>query len=503
MKSLNLMQRVQPFIAAAAVLITAGILVFAIYFTLLDLEWIAFLAGTLFAAVLAVVSRATRAEAAAAHRGKRLAVTEDRLNQEIERREKAELMLGRANARLHFAADVMPLMAAYVDAEGIYRFHNQAYGRWLDLPPHRIDGHHIREVLGRNVYAQVESEVTRAFAGELVRTERTQKMANGSVYRIAVQYMPIADGQGKVGGFYVLLTDLTERHDLQASGAVSVPGSVPAEVREANAAASQAQFVESIAQEVTGMTNARERILAAIERNEFTLFCQLITPLNAGNDTCHHEVLIRLLEEENNMIPPGAFFPLAEESGLLPQLDRWVVSNLLKWLATHERYRKGMGREAFFVNVATATLGDPDFPDYVAQQLHRYNLDGGLLCFEIADSDLMSNRGDAEDFARSLKKAGCRLALSGFGRDRVSVEVLKNLPLDFIKIDGSLILQILKDSVGLGKVVALSRVARGIGIATIAEMVEDDATATRLREITVDYAQGFGISRPSPLSELV
>ena len=506
----NLLARVQPFIAVAAVLVTAAILVVAIYFTLLDLQWIAFLAGTLFAAVLAVVSRATRAEVTAAHRGKRLAVTEDRLNQEVERREKAELMLGRANSKLRFADELLPLMVAYVDAEGMYRYHNQAFRRWLDLPPHRIDGHHMREVLGRIAYSQLEDAVARIYGGEPVNYERTQKMPNGGVYRISAQYIPMLDGYGKVTGFFALLRDMTEHGGLQPvtmDAPVKPPSSEPVAavltVPMPTKAAEQAQFDDAIAEEVTGMTNARERILAAIERNEFTLFCQLIAPLHDGAGGNDYEVLIRLTEEENNLIPPGAFFPLAEELGLLPQLDRWVVSNLLDWIAAHESHRKSAGRDAFFVNVATATLSDPDFPEYVEQQLHKHGLSGKVLCFEITDADLVAHRGDAEEFARCIKKAGCRLALSGFGRDRVSFNVLKNLPLDFIKIDGNLILHVLKNSADLGKVVAINRIARGIGLTTVAEMVEDDVTMGRLREMPVDYGQGFGISRPRPLSELV
>ena len=137
------------------------------------------------------------------------------------------------------------------------------------------------------------------------------------------------------------------------------------------------------------------------------------------------------------------------------------------------------------------------------QQLHKHGLSGEVLCFEITDADLVAHRGDAEEFARCIKKAGCRLALSGFGRDRVSFNVLKNLPLDFIKIDGNLILHVLKNAADLGKVVAINRIARGIGLTTVAEMVEDDVTMGRLREMPVDYGQGFGISRPRPLSELV
>ncbi len=503
MRPPKLLGAVQPFIAAAAVILTASILVIAIYYTLLDLEWIAFLAGTLFAAILAMVSRAARAEFAAASIGTKFAQMQQTLSEETGRRKHAEAALKSAGARLRFADELIPVMIAFVDKEGIYRYHNQAYRQWLDLPAHRIDGNHLRRVLGRSAYAQVESEISRALASETVHYERTQRMVNGSICRLSVQLVPVFDKHGKTSGFFVISEDVTARRDLQAQVNEGVAGdsSIDFDSRtEATLPAEQHNPArppaDSVAHNATDLPDIRGRILAAIERNEFTLFCQKIKPLNDASGIAEHfEVLIRLIEEEDNMIPPGAFFPLAEEQGLLPQLDRWVVANILKYLADHGN----PGQSVHFINLASATLSDHDFPDYVEQQLTKSGVSGQAICFEIMGGDLLAPGDDARTFIHRVRQAGCRVALCGFGRDSVSVELLKNLPTDFLKIDGGVILQLLKDPAALGKIVAINRVAKVIGIATIAEMVEDEATVACLRQASIDFAQGFGISLPAPL----
>ena len=507
-KPLNLLRSVQPFIAAAAVIATAAVLVVAIYFTLLDLAWIAFLGGVLVAGLLAVVTRATRAEYVAVTRGAKLAVSEDRLSHETDQREKLEAMLGRANAMLQFSDELLPAMVAFVDAEGIYRYHNHAFRRWLDLPPHRIDGHHMREALGRVVYAQVEADVLRALSGETVRYQRTQKIATGAVFRLNAQLLPVRDARGKPNGFFAVMTDITEGNELrppEAAPAVAraADGAGPPATSPAKELSDQLRFDAALAEQATGLPDARERILAAIERNEFSLYCQLIEPLDTSSGRPrHYEILIRLLEEEANMIPPGAFFPLAEEYGLLPQLDRWVVTHLLQWIAGREPGTPGRNGESFFINIAIATLCDPDFPEHVAQQLNKFGLPGDVLCFEITESELTPYRSDVDAFVRGIRPSGCKLALSGFGRDRVTVGVFKELPLDYLKIDGSVILNIHKDAFGMNKLIAIHRVASAVGIPIVAEMVEDAATIASLRRITVEYGQGFGISRPAPLADL-
>lgn len=208
------------------------------------------------------------------------------------------------------------------------------------------------------------------------------------------------------------------------------------------------------------------------------------------------------------MIPPGAFFPLADEYGLLPHLDRWVIANLMggvKRRGRTARDGKAAGsreQELFFINISTATLCDPVFPDYVARQLYKHEFSAAMICFEIAESDVMSNRGDVDEFVRKIKLEGCKVALSGFGRARISVAVIQDLPLDFLKIDGSVTRTLLTEPISMSRLVSIDRFAKKVGIATIAELVENEDTVARLREIGVDYVQGFGVARPQPLAQI-
>jgi EAL domain-containing protein (putative c-di-GMP-specific phosphodiesterase class I) len=243
-------------------------------------------------------------------------------------------------------------------------------------------------------------------------------------------------------------------------------------------------------------------IREAIENGEFTLYCQLITPVVADTElTEHYEILVRLNEEEGSMLPPGTFFPLAEKYGLMPHLDRWVVQHVAEWIA-HQIKRKGMLENSLhFINVSGATIADSGFPEFLQLTLLEYGVPGKSLCFEISDSDLASRAGDVAEFARQVRQYGCRVALSGFGRDRVLFDLIRGFQVEFLKIDGSVILGILHDPAKLAKVVAINRVAKVIGVKTIAEMVESEETIASLGEIGIDFAQGFGISRPRPLAE--
>ena len=156
----------------------------------------------------------------------------------------------------------------------------------------------------------------------------------------------------------------------------------------------------------------------------------------------------------------------------------------------------------YFINISGATIVDPGFPEFLRLTLLEYGIPGAALCFEIPDSELASRTADVAEFSRQVRQCGCRVALSGFGRDRISFELLHGLQAEFLKIDGSIILDILRDRVDLAKVTAINRVAKTIGMKTIAEFVESDEIVAKLRELTVDFAQGFGISRPRPLVEL-
>ncbi len=483
--ALSLLKAVKPFIAAGAVVATGSVLIAAIYFTLLDLAWIAFLGGVLVASILAMTTRAARAEIAAATGAGRLGQAEYQLGAETARREKLERQLARARARLRYADESLPAMLAFVDRDTCYRYHNRAFRQWLSLEEDRIDGQHMRDVLGRTVFAQIEPYVFEAAAGRSVRYERTHAAADGSHYQISVQYLPQFGADGEYTGFHVVMTRIAASEEAIAQFPVEPPAAD-------DAGAGSGAWLD-----------ASRRILAAINGNEFTLFCQRIRPV-AGEDAgpAHHEVLIRLLEEESGLVPPGAFFSLAEEHGLLPQLDRWVFAHVFDWMATPTGAETVRAGEIYFINVAAATLTDPGFADFVELQLRRTGVPGSAVCIEIAESDLVLHQGDAVAFARQVRQLGCRIAISGFGRDRQAMAILKLLQVDFLKIDSSIVRQVAAYPIQLAKAVAISKMAKAIGVRTVAEMVEDSLTLAALAQAQVDYAQGFGIALPTRLDEV-
>ena len=201
------------------------------------------------------------------------------------------------------------------------------------------------------------------------------------------------------------------------------------------------------------------------------------------------------------MIPPGAFFPLAEKYGLMQQLDRWVVQHVTEWASRQNSADKKRDDSIFFINVSGATIGDPSFPEFLQLTLTEYGVSGASLCFEIPNSELALRPPVVAEFARQIRDCGCLVAISGFGHDRISFDLIRGFRVEFLKVDGGIIFNILRDPVELAKITAINSVAKKIGVKTIAELVENEETIAKLREIGIDFAQGFGISRPQPLAK--
>ncbi len=287
------------------------------------------------------------------------------------------------------------------------------------------------------------------------------------------------------------------------SGAVENAQSFSEKASAEKGSAEQELFIESFSAQFTGDNNAIVRIKSAIEQNEFCLYCQDISPLsNTGAHTQHHEIFIRLIEEEEGMMPPGAFFPLVEKYGLMPHLDRWVVRHVVQWAASRAALQEQSGDFTFFINLALPTLSDSAFPKYVQTQLAGHGMPAGLLCFEVSNAELMRRHEDVVAFVTKIRALGCGVAISGFGRDRVSFESLRGLKVDYLKIDGGVILNVPHGPTELAKVTAIARVAKTIGVKTIAELVESEACITKLHALGIDFVQGFGVSIPRPLSDL-
>ena len=479
----KLFRAVRPFISAAAVIATATVLVFAIYFTQLGEQWITFLTGILVAAILAEATRRSHAEWNLTRRTAQLSKAKSRLEHETQLRIIAEKAIAAGKPRLHLLDEVLPTMVAFVDKEGNCQYCNRAFMNWLNMRPEQVNHRHMRDVLGSKVYQETATAVRQSLDGHAVHYQRTQKMPDGAVYRLAAEHVPQFGEDGKVAGYYLLINDITG----------------PGDVRASETSADQNLFVDAYSEQIAGQHDSG-MIRAAIENGEFTLYCQLITPLAADSEgTGHYEILVRLNEEEGSMLPPGTFFPLAEKYGLMPHLDRWVVQHVAEWVA-RQKHREGAPENSMhFINVSGATIADSGFPEFLHLTLLEYGVLGKALCFEISDSDLASRTADVAEFARQVRQCGCRVALSGFGRDRVLFDLIRDFQVEFLKIDGSIILGILHDPLKLAKVIAINRVAKVIGVKTIAEMVETDETIASLAEIGIDFAQGFGISRPHPL----
>lgn len=257
------------------------------------------------------------------------------------------------------------------------------------------------------------------------------------------------------------------------------------------------QFLDQMSQELTGWRDPLARLRQALDRDELQLYCQPILSLRPPRGFAMAEVLIRLREEEALMLPPGDFLPVFEHFGMMPELDRWVVSHVVGWLAGAQPG----GLRGFSINISVQTIGDPEFPGYVAAELRAMGVPPSALTFEIEESSVLARTGSAAEFAAALKGAGCKVAIDGFGQRSVSFAPLKSLRVDYVKVDGSIVRNLLRSSVAEQKLKAVVRVGETIGVGVIAECVEQSDILARLKMLNVGYAQGFGIARPAPIAQ--
>ncbi|PPS43939.1 EAL domain-containing protein [Chroococcidiopsis sp. TS-821] len=237
------------------------------------------------------------------------------------------------------------------------------------------------------------------------------------------------------------------------------------------------------------------QIPKALEENRFCLFYQEIAPLIGGNHQQHYEILLRLKDENGQIVPPMAFIPAAERYNLMHLIDRWVISTLFAHLAQSST----IDDTIYAVNVSAASINDDSFIDFVQVQFAHYQIPPSSICFEITETLAIANLSQAVVFIQKLKNLGCYFALDDFGSGMSSFAYLKSLPVDYLKIDGSLVKDIVQDAIAYSMVEAISRVATVMELQTIAEFVENDAIQEKLRNLPVDYAQGYGISKPKPL----
>jgi EAL domain-containing protein (putative c-di-GMP-specific phosphodiesterase class I) len=497
---------VSPALATVAL---GGVLLSTIYFTLLDWQWVAFLGGVLFAALLALASRALQAEWAISRRVAELTRVRDELSRETAAKMQAEAAAWLSINQLRLLSDAMTAMVAYIDAGQRIRFHNRMFREWLGLRSALVDGQLLCDVLGLGVYAEIEDKVARALAGEQVHYERTQTVGKTLPRDLKITYLPHFDANRKVMGFLALLEDAAVPtfslepldDDAVRAGTEHRLAQNPLVVTDEGG---QTLYLRSMTEQLTGWSDPQQRLRHALDSNEFRLYCQDIAAVfDDSVQQWGYEILIRLKEEEENLTPPGAFIPVAEQFNMTTDLDCWVVRNVLSWHGAHRRKSPAWTNSIYFINLFTSSIHDANFVEYVRKQLADNQVPPHVLCFEVSEQEAVSGHPAVAKFVGDLRRIGCRISLGGFGGGKVSFDTLKHLPVDFLKIDGDLVRNVIEDPVSQAKIRAIARVSKVIGMKTIAQFAESDHVVNMLAQLQIDYAQGFAIGKPRSIDQVV
>jgi len=245
------------------------------------------------------------------------------------------------------------------------------------------------------------------------------------------------------------------------------------------------------------------RIHEALEAGHFYLSAQSIFPVGpyVPHEGEHFEVLLRMRDIEGQEFPPTAFIPAAERYNLMPTIDRWVVARVFQWLRQHRERLNSIA--LCTINLSGHSLSDEHFHDFLAELLQEETIPPEKICFEVTETAAVANLPRAVQFVRSLRDRGCSFALDDFGSGMSSFAYLKNIPVDFLKIDGNFVRDMAHDPIDRAMVAAINQIGHVMGIRTIAEFVENREVLAHLQDIGVDYAQGYGLARPAPLDDLL
>lgn len=244
------------------------------------------------------------------------------------------------------------------------------------------------------------------------------------------------------------------------------------------------------------------KIREALDNDKLRLFYQPIAPIETiSARSGHYELFVRMVGDDGSIIPPGAFIPAAERYNQIQEIDLWVVKNSLAWAGDILR-KNPNSLELCAINLSGASVGDSTCLNEIVDAFERYQVPYGKICFEVTETAAIANLDAAQKFIRALKAKGCLFALDDFGSGLSSFGYLKNLPVDYLKIDGAFIKDIVSNNIDSVMVHSIATIAHEMGLKTIAEFVEDRAIVDRLLTLGIDYVQGYYIGRPMPLEQL-
>jgi len=262
---------------------------------------------------------------------------------------------------------------------------------------------------------------------------------------------------------------------------------------------------DELLQERYGEMEWIARLVSAFEGHGLLLFCQQIYPVasNCGAiepRKTHYEILVRYQEENGKLVPPGVFLPPAERYNLIGMLDRWVIRSTFAWLASHPQEMSDLGLCS--INLSGASLCDEDMPEFIKICFKDSQIDPKKICFEITETVAVTNLAQANQFIGELRSIGCKFSLDDFGVGMSSFAYLKHMDVDFVKIDGSFVRNIVSDPIDEAMVRSINDIGHILGKKTVAEFCEDKPCYDLLQRLGVDYVQGYFIGKPTPIDEI-
>jgi diguanylate cyclase (GGDEF)-like protein/PAS domain S-box-containing protein len=257
----------------------------------------------------------------------------------------------------------------------------------------------------------------------------------------------------------------------------------------------------AITERRTGEMEWVVRAKRALAENRLFLEAQPIRPLARGSmEMPHYELLVRMRDENGRAVPPGAFLPSVERYNLAVRYDRWIIRAALEWLHGHPQHLARVSR--FFINLSRDSVADAETADFIRQSMSHAGVDPRHVGFEISEGVAVGNLTRANQLINELRRMGCATSLDDFGSGVSSFAYLKALAVEYIKIDGMFVGSISQDKVDYAMVRSIKEIGHVMGKKIVAESVETDAVLDKLREIGVDYAQGFAVGLPAPLEEI-
>jgi EAL domain-containing protein (putative c-di-GMP-specific phosphodiesterase class I) len=244
------------------------------------------------------------------------------------------------------------------------------------------------------------------------------------------------------------------------------------------------------------------RLIRAMEENRLILYCQRIRSAQRADERdMHYEVLLRMVDETGKMVPPMAFIPAAERYNLMSTIDRRVVARTFE-AAAHIHAVRRDAPTMFSINLSGASLNDETLLRFISDQFALHGIPPRMICFEITETSAIANLTRTTRLISELRKLGCRFSLDDFGSGLSSFAYLKNLPVDYLKIDGGFVKDMTRDPISRAMVKAIHDIGHVMGIETIAEWVDNEETLGLLRQMGVDYVQGYGVGKPMPLDSI-